>query len=422
MSEIVKRLRERRANVWEQAKELADRAADENRAFSAEEQGQWDAQNEELNTLDTRIKSALDTEQRAKDADEAFERLGRSGGGEVRRGEGAASPIADKELDEQFRKLGSGELRTVSVGLPTAFERRSIVESRGAVESRVLDTGVPPMPTTFIRQLYQYLVDTSSIRMANPRVITTASGEQLTLPVATADGAASWTAEKAQIAESDPAFDSVTLGAYKVANLISVSAELIADAGFDLLGFLAEQAGRSVGVATNVAYVAGTGSTRPTGFLNSSLTATTLGAHAVGGDDLIDLFHSVPPMYRANASWLLNDAILAEVRKLREDTGGAGTGNYLWQPGLQVGEPDRILGRPVYANPAMPDDLAATSSKVVAFGDFAGYWVRDVTPLRFDRSDDFKFDTDVVSFRVIYRTDGAVGDPNAIRLLNTPAT
>jgi HK97 family phage major capsid protein len=70
----------------------------------------------------------------------------------------------------------------------------------------------------------------------------------------------------------------------------------------------------------------------------------------------------------------------------------------------------------------MPDDLSAISSNVVAFGSFAGYWVRDVTPLRFDRSDDFKFDSDVVSFRVIYRTDGKVGDPNAIRLLATPAT
>src|SRR6266498_1190297 len=75
MSDIVKRLRDRRLNVWEQAKELADKAAEENRAFSADEQGTWDALNEEIDKLDSRIKSAMDTEQRAKDADDAFDRL-----------------------------------------------------------------------------------------------------------------------------------------------------------------------------------------------------------------------------------------------------------------------------------------------------------------------------------------------------------
>src|SRR6266498_3858251 len=75
MSDIVKRLRDRRLNVWEQAKELADKAAEENRAFSADEQGTWDALNEEIDKLDARIKSAMDTEQRAKDADDAFDKL-----------------------------------------------------------------------------------------------------------------------------------------------------------------------------------------------------------------------------------------------------------------------------------------------------------------------------------------------------------
>src|SRR5262249_55466593 len=54
MSEMVKRLRERRANVWEQMKGLADKAAEENRAFEAAEQGQWDAMNDELDKLDER--------------------------------------------------------------------------------------------------------------------------------------------------------------------------------------------------------------------------------------------------------------------------------------------------------------------------------------------------------------------------------
>jgi hypothetical protein len=75
VSEIVTRLRDRRLNVWNQAKEIADRAAEENRNFSPEEQGQWDGLNGELDKLDARIKSAIETEQRSKDQDEAFNRL-----------------------------------------------------------------------------------------------------------------------------------------------------------------------------------------------------------------------------------------------------------------------------------------------------------------------------------------------------------
>src|SRR5215207_9739779 len=75
MSEVAKRLRERRVNVWEQAKALADNAADENRSFNGEEQSQWDTLDAELNALDKRIKAVIDGEQRAKDTEDAYSRL-----------------------------------------------------------------------------------------------------------------------------------------------------------------------------------------------------------------------------------------------------------------------------------------------------------------------------------------------------------
>jgi hypothetical protein len=75
MSEVVKRLRERRQQVWEQAKAIADRAADEQRNFSGEEEGQWQQLNAELDALDSRIKNVLDGEQRAKDTEDAYARL-----------------------------------------------------------------------------------------------------------------------------------------------------------------------------------------------------------------------------------------------------------------------------------------------------------------------------------------------------------
>ena len=74
-SEVAKRLRDRRLSVWEEAKGIAEKAAEENRSLSEEEQGRWDALQEEMQKLDTRIRAVLDTEKRAKDADDAFDAL-----------------------------------------------------------------------------------------------------------------------------------------------------------------------------------------------------------------------------------------------------------------------------------------------------------------------------------------------------------
>src|SRR4029077_12641626 len=134
--------------------------------------------------------------------------------------------------------------------------------------------------------------------------------------------------------------------------------------------------------------VTGTGST----------TGLPTSGASVGADVLIDLFHSVIPQYRARGSFLMNDSTIKVVRKLKDTTG-----QYIWQPALVAGQPDTILGRPVYADPNMA--AFGTSTKPIAFGDFSGYFVRDVTPLRFERSDDFAFGNDLISFRVLYRTD-----------------
>src|ERR1700761_6701089 len=74
-SEVAKRLRDRRQNVWTEARKIAEDAAQENRSFTDEEQGRWDAMQEEMSKLDTRIRAVLDTEKRSKDADDAFDAL-----------------------------------------------------------------------------------------------------------------------------------------------------------------------------------------------------------------------------------------------------------------------------------------------------------------------------------------------------------
>jgi HK97 family phage major capsid protein len=414
MNDVVKRLQESRLNAWAKATAIADAAANEERAFTPDEEKAWNEWDAECEALDKRIQQILEGEKRAKNAEESIAALAgkpvERAGNLVSIGKSAAEEAAE------LRSWLKGEVSGVyTLALPNAVERRTLLDSN------------VPLPTSFIGQLYKYLVDTSSIRQANPTVFTTNSGEGLVVPRSTAEGSAVWTGEGAALTAGDPTLSSVTLNAYKVGKIIQVSSELLQDEGFDVTGFLAEHAGRNIGIAVDTAYVVGTGTNQPTGFVGAAtvaLTAATGTGSLVGlptagasqgADVLIDLYHSVIPQYRPRGSFIMNDSTIKVVRKLKDTTG-----QYIWQPALVAGQPDTILGRPVYADPNM-DALGATK-KPIAFGDFGGYFIRDVTPIRFERSDDFAFGTDLISFRALYRTDGKLGDTNAVKVYATAAS
>ena len=414
MSALVTKLREQRLNTWEQAKAVAEAAAEEKRSMTGEEERQWDEANNELTTLDERISSLLKGEQRDKDAAAAIEEL------ESRKVDSRVAPNAVPEIDynAEFRKLAMSSPGTgIDIHWPT-----NKVEQRSLLDSNV------PLPTSFVGQLYRYLLDTSTIRQTNPTVFSTSSGENLVVPRATAYGTAKWTAEGGTISAADPTISSVTLGAYKVGVLVQISSELLADEGFDVSGFVASEAGMQIGIAVDTAYVAGTGTTQPTGFNGAatvavqaatgtgSLVGLPTSGSWVGADALIELYHQVIPQYRPRASWVMHDQTVKVVRKLKDTTN-----QYIWQPALVAGQPDTILGRPVFPDPHMPQ-ISAASSAVIAFGDFKGYAIRDVTPLRFERSSEFAFGTDLISFRALYRTDGQLIDTSAIKTYATAAS
>ncbi|HVK34446.1 MAG TPA: phage major capsid protein, partial [Microlunatus sp.] len=199
-------------------------------------------------------------------------------------------------------------------------------------------------------------------------------------------------------------FGQVSLDAYKYGFLLQVSHELANDTGVDLLGYLAMQAGRALGSGFGTHLVTGDGSSKPNGVLTASTLGKTGSASVAGapnGDDLIDLFYSVIAPYRQSSScgWMMRDATVAAIRKLKDSTG-----QYLWQPGLTEGSPDRILGKPVFTDPNMP--AVALAGKSILFGDFSTYFVREVETVRFERSDDFAFNNDLITYRAILRGDG----------------
>jgi HK97 family phage major capsid protein len=400
-NEVAKRLRDRRLNVWEQAKEIADKAAEENRAFSAEEQGTWDALNEELDKLDVRIKAVLEQEQRSKDADEQFNRIH---GQPAEKGKGAPSTVP-----------GDAELRAFLRGDPGAPKYFDVKPTPGVpVSYRTLVTNVTAaggntVPTSFYDQLVQHMIETSGILQTNPTVLNTTSGEPLQIPKTTTHPVGVLTAQTGTLPTADPAFGMTTLGAFKYAWFGQVSRELVDDTGVDLQGYLSQSAGRGIGNAFGADLITGTGASKPAGLLTSasnSVTGTTTGVNGIPTyDNLVDLQYSVISPYRSSRScfWLMRDAVVGALRKIKDTTGQP-----IWQPSMQLGAPDLLLGKPLASDPFMPAII--TGARMVAFGDFSTFFVRQAGGVRFERSDDFAFGTDLVSYRAILRGDGALVD------------
>ncbi|WP_393057726.1 phage major capsid protein [Streptomyces sp. LN549] len=402
--EYITRLKERRANVWEQTKELLDAAearGGEDSKLTAEEEQTYQRLNTELDQIDARAKELAEAEQRNKDALEAFRSL-----------------LATEPAPEARKGAEKGEVDRVRAWLTGQSGSRSMdvrPDSPMPLDARALSkltaaAGGNTVPISFYNRLVQHMIENSGVLATGPTVLRTATGEQMQIPKTTAHSAsAGIVAEAGTLTANDPTFGQVSLDAYKYGFLLQVSHELANDTGVDLLGYLAMQAGRALGNGFGAHLVTGTGSSQPNGVLTAATLGKTGAASVVGAassDDLIDLYYSVISPYRqsSSCSWLMRDSTVASIRKLRDGTGGAGQGNYLWAPGLTASTPDTILGKPLYTDPNVP--AVALAAKSILFGDFSTYFVRQVESLRFERSDDFAFNTDLITYRAILRGDG----------------
>jgi HK97 family phage major capsid protein len=397
-------LNTRRLQVWEQAKAIADLAAAESRAFSGEEEQTWTRLNAELDTLDERIKAVVQAEQRSADIDATMNAAGNR-----------KKLITGNEAQSEFRSfLAGGAGRTYTLQAPQGVDYRTLSKlSNGA--------GGYTVPTDFYSQLFVYLTENAAIMSAGVTVLNTSGGEQILVPKVTAGSTSSKYGETDQISASDPTFGQMPLDAFKYAHIVKISRELLADTGVDVEGFLARDAGRALGNALGAALVTGDGSGDPNGVHTASTTGKT-GAAGLGGgfgvqdaadegvDYLIDLFYSVKAPYRASSAchWMMADSTAAVVRKLKTSTG-----DYVWQPSVVAGTPDVILGKPVIIDPNVP--AVAENAKSVLFGDFSAYFVRLAGGVRWERSDDFLFDTDQVTFRAVIRGDGDLANTAAIK-------
>lgn len=229
---------------------------------------------------------------------------------------------------------------------------------------------------------------------------------------------ASWIDEEGAIPESDDSFGQVSIGAYKLGTMIKVSEELLNDSVFNLETYIAKEFARRIGNKEEDAFFTGDGSGKPTGILaatgGAQLGVTTASATAITIDEILDLFYSLKAPYRNKAVFVMNDATVKAIRKLKD-----GQGQYLWQPSLQAGTPDTILNRPLYTSAYVP--AIAASAKTIAFGDFGYYWVADRQGRVFKRLNELYAATGQVGFVATQRVDGKLILPEAIKVLQQKA-
>jgi len=390
--ELITRLGEQRAQAWEQAKALLDHAASENRDLSGEESEQFTRMNDDIDALDERRKNILTVEARERAINESRAALGVPADFGTR-----AVAAAEKNDSDIIREIALGERRSFS------FDKRDVTKG---------STGAP-IPTSFYDTLVEHLVVQGPMLDGNVvTILTTNSGESLQIPRTATYTSPAITAEGSAISESDPTFGAfVTLGAFKYAATFQLSREVVEDSGINLLDFVARQAAVGMGTAVNAGLTTGTGTIQPTGIVTAASSAVTGGTGVAGvptADNLIDLVYTCPSPYRRRgAAFQMRSSTLSAVRKLKDTTN-----QYIWQPGIQAGAPDQLLGFPVYENP----DVVATAvgARSVIFGDMSSYYVRQVRGIDFARDDSVGFVNDLITFRVTWRGDGNTPDANGV--------
>jgi len=342
----------------------------------------------------TEVKSRLDKVNRA-----AVRPL--LGGGEP----GETSPELKSFVDGYLRRGRETELKSLSIGSPA-------------------DGGFA-VPRTIDAEIARRLVKISPVRSVANIVQTSASGFRRLISIGgTASGWASETG--ARVETASPKLAEIVPPQGELYANPSATQQMLDDAAFDVENWLASEIATEFARAEGAAFINGTGTNQPRGFLAGPAAAQNDAARPFGtlqfiasGNatafdpapeaKLIDLMFSLRAGLRQGAVWMMNSATLAAVRKFK-----ASDGSFLWQAGIADGQPSRLLGYPVIEAEDMPDIGAGNFP--IAFGNFkAGYLIAERTATTILR--DPYSNKPYVQFYATRRVGGQVLDSDAIKLL-----
>lgn len=313
----------------------------------------------------------------------------------------------------------------------TAFDnwaRTGEAANLKTLQRKALSVGSDPdggylVPTELSDSVVRKIFEVSPLRrLAN---VQTVSGTEVDMLLDTDEAGAAWVDEVSpRAATKTPQLGKKRIVVHEMSASPLVTQKLLEDSAIDLNTWLLDKLATKFARAEGEAFTKGTGSGMPRGFLTypdgeqgEAIRRVKSGAPAgfpTGSgtaDALLKMVYALKAAYRTNASFLMPRSVQLAVRMLKDDRG-----NYLWQPGIAQGQPDRLLGYPVYDAEDMPDMV--TGSLSIAFGDWnAAYQIIDRLGLTILR--DPYSNKPLVEFEACKRVGGDVINPEALVLLQT---
>lgn len=307
-----------------------------------------------------------------------------------------------------FQMLAGSQLRSVQPADVRAWrdeERAALTGAQGTTT-----TGGYAVADGAMQALEVALLQFGAMRQV-ATVIRTATGGPLPFPtVNDTTQKGRLLSENTGATETEMTFGQLVLDAYKYSSdYILASVEFIQDTSIDVGAFIGNALGTRIGRLQNDHFTTGTGSSQPKGAVAAAASGVTSVADPPTYDNFVDLLHSVDPAYRPNARFMMNDATLKTIKKIKVlQYSGDTTGIPLWAPGLTMGQPDTILGFPYVINQSMASP--GSTAKKVLFGDFSKYLIRDVRDITIIRLEERFAELHQVAFLAFARSDGDLLD------------
>ena len=326
------------------------------------------------------------------------------GGDEGGEGKETAEQAEYKKAFLQYVRKGA------TAGLDAVIEKKALSVGSDPDGGYVV---TPQMSQNVIKIVYE----TSPIRQV--AAVETIASDALEILEDRGEVQSVWTAEMGTRSETTTSqLGKKSIPVHELYGYPKATQKLIDDASVNIEQWLTDKLAEAFSRNENTSFVTGSGVGQPRGLLTYA-AGTNWGQiqqQASGtnggfdGDDLIDVFYLLKDEYQRNASWMMNRQCEAVARKLKEST----TGQYLWQPGLQAGAPNILLGRPVYQASDMP--VPGTNSLSIAIGDFRrAYQIVDRAGIRIKRDDITA--PGFVKFHAFKRVGGDVINFEALKLL-----
>lgn len=396
MSEI-RAMREKRVKLWEAAKAFVDSRKDANGTLSAEDNKTY----EQMESDVIRMGKEIERLERQEALDLEFDRP-------------ISNPLTDKPVSDSMKteKIGRASDSYKNAFWRTMRDKFVPHEVLNALQVGTDSEGGYLVPDEYEHTLVEALTEENILRRY-AHIIRTSSGDRK-IPIVVTKGTANWIDEEAAYPESDDVFGQISISAYKLGTTIKVSDELLHDSVFDVPSYIAREFARRIGTAEEDAFFNGDGTGKPTGLLNATggadVGVTAASATALTFDEVMDLFYSVRAPYRRNSVFIVNDATMKALRKLKN-----GNGDYIWQPSVTAGTPDTILNRPVLTSSFMP--TPAASAKPILFGDLNYYWIADREGRKFQRLNELYAPNGQVGFLASQRVDGKLVLSEAVKVL-----